>query len=499
MRGNSGPHPLLTLRWKIFYLVGGVVVLMGALYVLLGEKMDKVLREEHDRKGIALANNISNLSTEHVLLDSPLTLSSMLEEAKATDRDIVYLFVQDRHGDVMGHTFIGSFPPDLLEIARAKPAATAKSPAFRTENGIVADFAAPIMGGAAGYLHLGLSEDGIVRSIERTRGRRWAVAGIFLAVGLGASHLLAAFLTRPLGELIRAAGELGKGNLDGKCPVRTRDEIGLLSAAFNTMGDELAAASDARRKAEKSLRRAHDELEERVKERTEQLAAANRELESFTYSVSHDLRAPLRGIEGFSLALQEDCGDKLDEKGADYLRRIRRGCERMGSLIEDFLKLSRLSRAEFQPGTVDLSAMANAIAEELRESSPGRKVEVVVAPGMTARGDPVLLRAMLNNLFQNAWKFTRKAAGPKIEFGFLSNAGKTTYYVRDNGVGFDMEYAEKLFGAFQRLHSTEEFEGSGIGLATVKRIVMRHGGTVRAEGETGKGAAFYFTLGREAT
>jgi len=464
----------------LFYVVAAFVLLMGALCIVLGSAMNEALRNEHDRKGSALAANVASMSADHVLVDSPVTLGSMLEEAKGTDREIVYMFVLDKRGMVVSDTFNGAFPRDLLEITAAGPNGPAKSPVFRTEKGLVADFAAPIMHGMAGTLHLGLSEQNVEERIGEVRQRLAIVTLAFLLVGVLASHLLAAYITRPLDDLVLAAGEMGRGNLDRRSRVRTRDEIGILSAAFNRMGDE--------------LRRAHNELEMRVKERTAQLADANRELEAFSYSVSHDLRAPLRGIEGFSLSLQTNYSGKMDETGKEYIRRIRNGCARMTSLIDDLLKLSRLTRGELRRETVDLSALAFSIAEERRESSPGRTVEVVVAPGMFAQGDPTLLRAALDNLIGNAWKFTRDSEIPRIEIGISPGSEIPVYFVRDNGAGFDMDYSEKLFGAFQRLHSAAEFEGSGIGLATVKRIVHRHGGAVWAEGEVGRGATFYFSL-----
>ena len=249
-----------------------------------------------------------------------------------------------------------------------------------------------------------------------------------------------------------------------------------------------------RRRAEEEVRQANEALEDRVEERTVQIAAANKELDAFAYSVSHDLRAPLRGIDGFSQALLEDYGERLDDTAKDYLGRVRAGCLRMGTLIDDMLQLSRLSRGEIHSREVDLSAMAGEIAEELRKSAPARAVAFEIAPGVVVRGDAVLLRAVMDNLLGNSWKFTGKTEGAKIAFGMQEKDGKKVLFVRDNGAGFDMAYADKLFAAFQRLHSLQEFEGTGIGLATVQRIIHRHGGEIWAEGEMGRGATFYFNL-----
>lgn len=245
-----------------------------------------------------------------------------------------------------------------------------------------------------------------------------------------------------------------------------------------------------RKLAEMRMREMNEELERRVADRTVQLEHANKELESFAYSVSHDLRAPLRAIDGFSQVLEEDYAPSLDAQARNYLGRVRGAARRMADLIDALLQLARVARQAITPVPVDLSAAAEAITADLKAVEPEREVELVIAPGVRALGEPMLLHAVLENLIGNAWKFTRKKAGARIEFGFNG----TEYFVADNGAGFDMAYANKLFGAFQRLHSADEYEGTGIGLATVARIVHRHGGEIRAEGTVGAGARFWFTL-----
>jgi PAS domain S-box-containing protein len=232
----------------------------------------------------------------------------------------------------------------------------------------------------------------------------------------------------------------------------------------------------------------------RLEQSSTQLAATNKELEAFSYSVSHDLRSPLRSIDGFSQALLEDYQEKLDETGRDYLKRLRNASQKMGDLIDGILKLSRLTRSEIHQEPTNLSVLAEEIANRLQEIQPERRVKFAIEKDVIANGDPQLLRVLLENLLGNAWKFTGKKPQGKIEFSTERNNGKKAYFIRDNGAGFDMTYAHKLFGAFQRLHEATEFPGTGIGLATVQRIINRHGGSIWAEGAVGKGATFHFTL-----
>ena len=246
---------------------------------------------------------------------------------------------------------------------------------------------------------------------------------------------------------------------------------------------ELGIEIEERARAEEALRLAKAAAED-----------AGRELESFSYSVAHDLRAPLRGIDGFSQALIEDCAERLDAEGRGYLRRVRESAQHMGALIDDLLNLSRVTRAELRRETVDLSSLARTVVQRLRDAQPERAVEVVLEEGLRAEADPRLLAVVLTNLLGNAWKFTGKRDGARIEFAALPGTRPPVFRVRDNGAGFDGTYADKLFGVFQRLHGANEFEGTGIGLVTVQRIVRRHGGRVWAEGEVDRGAAFSFTL-----
>lgn len=272
-------------------------------------------------------------------------------------------------------------------------------------------------------------------------------------------------------------------------PLKT-DAGMLISSAIRDV-TERKEAERAREEAVVHARELASSLDLRARE----LSAVNNELEAFSYSVSHDLRAPLRALDGFSQALLSDYEDRpLDDRGQDYLARIRRASQRMGRLIDDLLDLSRISRTRMQSERVDLSTLARSILAELAAGGPERDVEQVISDGLQVEGDPNLIEIMLRNLLGNAWKFTADQSRARIEVAASSMGGERVYYVRDDGAGFDMAYAGKLFGAFQRLHTEREFEGTGIGLATVKRIVTRHGGRIWAEGAVGMGATFYFTL-----
>jgi PAS domain S-box-containing protein len=247
-------------------------------------------------------------------------------------------------------------------------------------------------------------------------------------------------------------------------------------------------------RAEREVQRLNEQLSKLVDERTAELATANKELEAFAYTVSHDLRAPLRTMDGFSQAVLEDYSESLDETGQNYLQRIRQAANKMGNLIEDILGLSRVTRADMDRTPLNMSLMVEEVTVELQRGDPDRKVDVVIAEDIKARCDRRLMRAVFQNLLGNAWKFTSQTEAAKIEFGTMEVEGETVYFVRDNGAGFDMEFSEKLFKPFQRLHGVEEFEGSGIGLATVERAIERHGGRVWADSTIGKGATFYFTI-----
>ena len=315
---------------------------------------------------------------------------------------------------------------------------------------------------------------------------------------------LRAYLAEPDESARAAAYELGRAAMDNGAGVI--DVVGAHAEAVASILDASPAAAISARSVPflieclaplEMAQRGFMEAKHTLQERTRQLEGANRELESFAYSVSHDLRAPLRAIDGFGATVLEDCGPLLDDAGRFAIERIRANASRMGRLIEDMLHLAGMSHDELRPCPTDLSALATEIVAELREQQPDRHLDVRIADGLVADADPDFMRIALANLLGNAFKFTGSQAAPRIDFASETRDGEVVYHVRDNGAGFDMAYADQAFRPFERLHSQDEFEGTGIGLATVQRVIRRHGGRIWADAAIGRGATFFFTLRSE--
>lgn len=339
-----------------------------------------------------------------------------------------------------------------------------------------------------GQLHLRVSLDALDQRFLAFSVVMILIVLLVSMVSIVLSSKVQAFISAPLLMLAQIANTINRFK-DYSLRARTdrQDELGQLVQAFNGMLDTIELQNRA-------LLHANEHLEEEVHTRTSELRATNRELEAFTYSVSHDLRSPLRSVDGFSAALLEDCGKQLDDTGRNYINRIRAASQRMGTLIDSLLHLSRVSRQDMRYTKVNLTEMADEIVEELRNSHGDIDVAFVRADDLVANGDHDLLRVLLENLLGNAWKYSSKTASPQVELGVHLRNGDWVYFVRDNGAGFDMKYVDKLFSPFQRLHSDHEFHGLGIGLATVARIVHRHNGEIWAEAQVDQGATFYFTL-----
>ncbi|MCP5104585.1 MAG: HAMP domain-containing protein [bacterium] len=327
----------------------------------------------------------------------------------------------------------------------------------------------------------------------------------FIMVGLTflsffSARRLQKTISAPILELARVTETVSNDrDLSIRVQRREDDEIAVLYRGFNKMLEQIHLRQKERDLAEKEIRKLNEELEHRVKERTAQLETSNRDLQNFAYSVAHDLRSPLRTMNGFAKALYEDYRGVLNAEGIRYIDRICSGADRMARLIDDLLKLAGISRVELKIETVDLSSISGKFTSRLLELEPLRETEFIIAPSLTAPGDVKMLTIMLENLLGNAWKFTGKKIPALIEFGVLEEernprTGATVFFVRHNGVGFDMAYSGKLFGVFQRLHGVKEFPGSGIGLAVAHKVIQLHGGRIWAQGKVDEGAVFYFTL-----
>ncbi|HET9122191.1 MAG TPA: ATP-binding protein, partial [Acidiferrobacteraceae bacterium] len=321
-------------------------------------------------------------------------------------------------------------------------------------------------------------------------------------LGRTSHELLATQFPQPLPDIMQELRH--RGHWEGELTHRHRDGHRVTVMSYWALHRDTSGAPSAilelnnditnLKRSQEQIRDLNATLEQRVQERTAQLEQVNQELEAFSYSVSHDLRGPLRGIDGFSQALLEDYGDSLNDEARHYLARMRQAAERMGQLIDALLKLARVTRAEMHHEQIDLAQLFHMIASDLRNQNPEHQAQFVAPARLPVQGDGALLRIVMENLLGNAWKFSARQPCSQIELGATQQALETVYFVRDNGVGFNMASADKLFGAFQRLHRASEFEGTGIGLVTVARIIHRHGGRVWAKSTPGQGATFYFTL-----
>jgi signal transduction histidine kinase len=474
------------LKQQIFLRVTGLLTLMIVIITVL-YSFDTLQRHRQMTKNLWLtrsqvvADGISHL----ILWDDRVRVRQMLLRELQGSDSLLYSFVV-KDGEPYVFTFDRGVPAPLLQ--RQAPGAKQDFWEYQDQDGMVIYDIATRIDQNGTVLRLGLKRPAIDAGIKPLIVSIVLISGLTILLSSYFAHRLARRTTREVDTLVQAISNYGELNEEVLVMDATSSEVGDLVRVFKDL-------TERRKEAEDELGLLNAQLEHRVAERTAQLLATNKELDAFAYSVSHDLRAPLRGVEGFSHALLEDYGDRLDETGRDYLGRIRQGCVRMGKLIDDLLKLSRISRCEVQCKPVRLGEMAEQIVADLQRHEPGRQVETRIDTGMVACADPTLIRTVLENLLGNAWKFTRHRTPAVIEFGATTDDGATVYSVRDNGAGFNMEYEKKLFAAFQRLHRADEFEGTGIGLASAQRIIMLHGGRIWAEGEEGRGAAFYFTLG----
>jgi signal transduction histidine kinase len=465
----------------------GTIVLLAAVIMWADAEVEDADRQRRRTSDIARTLNDQRLVTFEYILYRP-------ERARLQANDVA-----DRLDRLLAdHPFSDAEPKEILADLRARSAETRRifgellsSPALAAAGGAVSsDSAQGLFEAQLSRKLLVLQQESLVDafrladfSTARISVAQRRVVWVFFAGLLlmavttgGAAWLIHRGVLAPIRRLVLGTREIASGNWSFKLDIGGNDEIGEMSRDFNSMTEALRASFA------------------QVERSNEELAALNKEIEAFSYSVSHDLRAPLRSMDGFSLALLEDYGDRLDDEGRDHLQRIRAASQRMGRLIDELLGLSRVTRTELAIRQVDLSAMVREITASLAQQHPERVVRCDIEGGLTVRADKSLMQIAMQNLLENAWKFTAKTPEPVVRVGHAVRDGRPVVFVADNGVGFDMAYADRLFGAFQRLHHESEFAGTGIGLAIVHRIMRRHEGQIWAEAQPGRGATFYLAL-----
>jgi signal transduction histidine kinase len=488
--GLASAFGRIPLRWKVVVIMLGVaaisLVLAGA-GLLLYERAG--FERETERKLVLLADVIG-LNSTAALAFKDVAAGTETLAALSSDEHVVAAALYDTKGGLFARYLRRGADHSLPESAPPLSNATFGDGEASLVRTIV------LRGQPVGKMYLLADTTGWSATM-------WGFIGILailfvavLVVGLFVSIWLQRLITDPIAELAQLTRRIGQErDYTLRAVPHTEDELGVLVHGFNDMLDEIGKRRGELERAHHELYQLNEQLEQRVHVRTEQLEIANKELEAFSYSVSHDLRAPLRAIDGFSRILLDDHGAALDAGAHDCLDRVRNAAQRMSMLIDDLLMLARVTRAEAVRAEVDFSALARQVADALQAQNPDRRVRFALTPGLKVHGDARLLRIALENLFENAWKFTGGRTEASIEFGMKSEDSTPVYFVRDNGAGFDMTYAGKLFTPFQRLHMAEEFPGTGIGLATVQRIIHKHNGRIWAEGAVDQGATFYFRVG----
>ncbi len=479
--------------WPIKRKLTAILLLISGLVLLLTSAAFVTYEVVTFRQAIR-----SQLATRSRILAANSTAAlAFANEADATeilgalkyDPHMVAAALYDRNGRVLA-TYPVTASADLVPPAP-------QPDGYRFEGGRLVGFTPVAQGENQRLGTLYIASD--TKAVSDALQLSGVIAIVVLAIAMLAAYALAAKLQGRISEPILALAETAtaastRQDYSLRAPKFGEDELGALTDSFNQM---LGRIEEQKRELQQHATRLEQRVAERTKElerRALELQAANSELDAFAYSVSHDLRAPLRSIDGFSQVLLEDYGAGLDEAGRDSLQRVRAASQRMATLIDDLLKLARVTRTEMRTERVDLSGMARELVLDIQRTTPDRQVEFAIAPGLEAQGDSRLLRVVLDNLLRNGWKYTGKQPQPRVEFTAMDENGGRVFVIKDNGAGFDMKYADKLFGVFQRLHSTAEFEGTGVGLATVRRIINRHGGRIWAEGIVDQGATFYFTL-----
>lgn len=494
----------MKLSIKIILLIITLVIVLGASFIYISSNLIRDRLYIYQDEWIeTLVHAISEGIALNTINGDVLAAREKLQSIVQNDIALEYAYVTDFQGRIFTHTFEKGFPRALFYQHEKDRQVTTKHKhtgerhtppeelhtlqPIKTTHGNIIDISYPLINGLSSHLHLGVNQNEIISLIQDTNTEIIILVLFLTLIGSIITILFARRITAPLYQLAQSIQSYGKGQLTESINIeKASQEVRDLSNTFATMINE-------RKKIDEEIQKYREHLEDLVEKRTNELATANKELESFSYSISHDLRSPLRAIDGFSLAILEDYADHLDEHGKDFLLRIRTNTQRMGELIDDLLSLSQLTRTPLVLETVNLSTMTKEILLTLSKNQIDRKVNYQVHDTQDIQGDPKLIKIILENLLQNAWKYTSKTIRPEIEFGTKQQNNETVYFVKDNGAGFDMKFSDNLFGVFQRLHGNE-FEGTGIGLATVQRLINHHGGRIWAEAAVDQGATFYFIL-----
>lgn len=491
----------MSLRRKITLDIVLVILFLGlTMTFVVTQILSSSLRREITQRGVSLAMSISNLSTDLILTENLLGLKGLADEEKGLTPDIDYIFITNAEDSLLIHTFEGGFPTELKGANPLSKGEKSHLQLLDTQHGFIYDIAVPIVvsNDRIGTVRVGISEEGIRKTINRTLGITISIILLTIIISIFIGSRLSGLVTKPINELHLATKRMMKGDLDVKVEIKTGDEIQGLGEAFNLMAAELkdyhANLTEKVRVATEDLAWVNKRLEEEQKE----LTAVNKELDSFTYSASHDLKEPLRSLETFSRFVLEDYQDRLDDTGRDYLQRIGRAAIRMKALIDDLLSLSRLSRIKNPLTCVDSLELVKDVLSRLKPLLSERKVRIEipeVLPSIFC--DEIKMKEVFYNLISNAIKYNNKPE-PLVEI-VAKEEGEVVFSVRDNGIGIKREYFELIFQAFKRLHGQDEYGGgTGIGLAMVKKIIEEGKGRIWVESEEEKGTTFFFTVPKGA-
>lgn len=464
-------------------LVTGTAVLLACLAFLVYDFFS--YRQNLVQNLFAEAQITGSNSVKALMSDDPQAAEATLATLRGSP-DVVWAAIVTGDGRVFAHYR----RPDAKAGIRLRPMSPDASKAHWTSaSGALVGYRISFSGKPVGIVYVQAHFGELMGRVKRYALTAFLILLFCMTAALGATATLRRIITRPITALASTALVISREkdfSLRAQ-PTANQDEIAVLVQAFNVMLQELQTRDQA-------LGEARDLLEKRVQERTAELRAANRELEAFSYSVAHDLRGPLDTISGLSFVIQSSYQSRLDAEGVEMLENVQRSAKNMADLIDDLLNLARATTVPLERKQVDLTAVARSIAEDLMMGEPERKVDFAFAEGAMVSADHGLIHVVMENLIRNAWKYTSRHSQASIEFAWTVEDGKRTFFVRDDGAGFDPAKADQIFRPFQRLHASSEFAGTGIGLATVERIIARHGGTVRAEGQVERGATFYFTL-----